>query len=137
MTVDFEELLPPGFVVIGTAGPMYEGRVLAALPDEDGLLWLRGWDENVPRGWSRLDDSVDRMRMRAAHAPGPTWRIWRVYFAARRLFFRAFYPVVWRIILVLARLARVEIPPGATLRGCLEKMGAAVESERRAGRIAE
>lgn len=134
--VDFEERIPPGYVIVDRCA-WDERLVIAKLPDErTGLLW-ESWSSKAPHGWVLLRDSFNPIRSGFACAPGPTWRIWRVYYAARRLAFRAFYPIAWRLVLVLARLARVEVPPGVTIRGCLEKMGAAVETERRAGRIAE
>lgn len=126
--VDYEERIPAGYVITGhIRGPVTVA--VGRLPDErTGLLWVASGLS--VRGWRVVERSP--IRAEDALAPSPTWRAWRLYYFVRRLFFRAAYPVAWRALVVLSRLARVEIPTGYTLRGALEKMGAAVEADRRA-----
>lgn len=127
--VDYAERIPPGYVITGRLHSGGMAYAVGRLPDpQTGLLWVAA-GLTVP-GWRVVERSP--MRGEDALAPRATWRAWRLYYSVRRLLSRAAYPVAWRVLAALARLSRVEIPTGATVRGALEMMGAAVEADRRA-----
>lgn len=128
-----ETEVPPGFVVVERHRRPTGYFVFAVLPDkETGLLWLDEPVGYLPPGWHLVRRDENRgPRGMAAFAPGPTWRAWRLYFAAGLAIRRALVPVARVVLLGLARLASVDMPMGWTLRGALCRLGAAIEEERR------
>ena len=130
--IDYEERIPRGYVIVGRLRVGMFEQVLAALPDQTSGLLLLGRELRIPPGWCVVGaDEMVGPRGSLVLATDATWRAWRLYFAARRMALRALHPSACRVLVVLARLARVEIPLGVTWRGALEKMGSAVEADRR------
>ena len=127
---DFPEWIPADFVIVDRF-PRRDGRVFAARPDsKTGLLWLHR-SQRGPRGWHRIEDSWHPAMCAVAFAPDATWRAWWLYYRCRSLLIRATYPLAYRVLVLLARLARVEMPVCMTLRGTLNRLGRLVEEQRR------